>query len=129
MHAMTTATALFRFEETDTDRLDAMSGIEFDELPFGAIRLDNAGHVLAYNRTESLYSGLKPQHVIGRDFFRELAPCANTAKFLGKFKEGVAKGKIDATFDYVFTRLSEPSVQIHMLKEPGEDFWLLIRRV
>jgi len=126
---MNTMTTEYRFEESDTERLEMMSGAEFDDLPFGVIRLDTAGRVLAYSRAESLYSGLKPQHVIGRDFFRELAPCANTAKFLGKFKDGVAKGAIDTTFDYTFTRLSEPSVRIHMLKAPGEDFWLLIERV
>jgi photoactive yellow protein len=125
---MNTTTTEYRFEESDTERLEMMSGAEFDDLAFGVIRLDTAGRVLAYNRTESLYSGLKPQHVIGRDFFRELAPCANTAKFLGKFKDGVAKGAIDVTFDYTFTRLSEPAVRVHMLKAPGEDFWLLIER-
>jgi photoactive yellow protein len=124
-----TTTTEFRFEDSDTERLDAMSGAEFDDLPFGVIRLDIDGTVLAFNHTESEYSGMRPQHVLGRHFFRELAPCTNTAKFLGKFKEGVAKGHIDATFDYMFTRLAEPAVRVHMVKAPGEDFWLLIDRV
>ena len=125
---MTTTTA-FLFEESDTERLDAMSGIEFDDLPFGVIRLDTNGIVLAFNRTESEYSGIRQQHVIGRHFFREIAPCTNTAKFLGKFKEAVAKGRIDAVFDYTFTRFSEPAVRIHILKAPGEDVWILIDRI
>ncbi len=124
-----TITASFRFEDGDTERLETMSGDDFDALPFGAIRLDPAGSVLAYNRTESEHSSLRPRNVIGRNFFRELAPCANTAKFYGKFKEGVAKGEIDVIFDYTFTRLARPSVRIHLLKAPGEDFWLLIDRV
>jgi methyl-accepting chemotaxis protein len=126
---MTTTTTEFRFEDSDTERLDLMSAIEFDDLPFGVIRLDLEGRVLAYNRAESLYSGLKQQHVIGRDWFRDIAPCTNTAKFFGKFKEGVTKGMIDASFDYVFTRFSEPAVRVHMLRAPGEDFWILIKRV
>ncbi|MGH6989666.1 MAG: hypothetical protein ACREFD_01330 [Stellaceae bacterium] len=124
----TTTTTEFRFEDSDTDRLEDMSGQEFDSLPFGAIRLDGMGRVLAYNRTESLYSGMRQQVVIGRDWFRDLAPCTNTAKFYGKFKEGVAKDMIDAYFDYVFTRFSEPTVRVHLLKAPAEDFWLLIKR-
>jgi photoactive yellow protein len=124
-----TITATFHFENGDTERLDAMSGEDFDSLPFGVIRLDPAGSVLAYNRTESEHTGLQPRAVIGRNFFRELAPCANTAKFLGKFKDGVTRGEIDVIFDYTFTRLARPSVRIHMLKAPGEDFWLLIDRL
>ena len=129
MPRMTTTTTEFRFEDSDTERLDMMSAIEFDSLPFGVIRLDNEGRVLAYNRAESLYSGLKQQHVIGRDWFRDIAPCTNTAKFFGKFKEGATKGMIDTTFDYVFTRFSEPTVRVHMLKAPDEDFWILIKRL
>jgi photoactive yellow protein len=129
MRRMETTTTEFRFEDSDTERLEIMSGIEFDFLPFGAIRLDSMGRVMAYNRTESLYSGLKQQHVIGRDWFHDIAPCTNTAKFYGKFKEGVAKGMIDTSFDYVFTRFSEPTVRVHMLRAPNEDFWILIKRV
>jgi photoactive yellow protein len=126
---MDTTTTEFRFEDSDTERLDMMTGIEFDDLPFGAIRLDCAGRVMAFNRTESLYSGLRQQHVIGRDWFRDIAPCTNTAKFYGKFKEGLTKGMIDTSFDYVFTRFSEPSVRVHILKAPGEDFWVLMKRM
>lgn len=129
MPGMNTTTTEFRFEDSDTERLDLMSAIEFDTLPFGIIRLDNDGRVLAFNRAESLYSGLKQQHVIGRDWFRDIAPCTNTAKFFGKFKEGLAKGMIDTSFDYVFTRFSEPTVRVHMLKAPNEDFWVLIKRI
>ena len=129
MPGMNTTTTECRFEDSDTERLDLMSPLEFDTLPFGIIRLDTEGRVLAYNRAESLYSGLKQQHVIGRDWFRDIAPCTNTAKFFGKFKEGVTKGMIDATFDYVFTRFSEPAVRVHLVKSPGEDVWVLIKRL
>jgi photoactive yellow protein len=129
MPGMNTTTTEFRFEDSDTERLDIMSGIEFDSLPYGIIRLDLDGRVLAYNRAESLYSGLKQQHVLGRDWFRDIAPCTNTAKFFGKFKEGVTKGMIDTQFDYVFTRFSEPAVRVHILKAPNEDFWILIKRL
>ena len=129
MPAMNTTITAFRFGDSDTELLDLMSPIEFDSLSFGIIRLDLEGRVLAYNRAESLYSGMRQQHVIGRDWFRDLAPCTNTAKFYGKFKEGLAKGTVDSQFDYVFTRFSEPIVRVHMLKAPGEDFWFLINRL
>jgi photoactive yellow protein len=129
MPRMNITTTEFRFEDSDTERLEIMSAIDFDALPFGAIRLDSVGRVMAFNRTESLYSGLKQQHVIGREWFHDIAPCTNTAKFYGKFKEGLAKGMIDTAFDYVFTRFSEPAVRVHILKAPGEDFWVLIKRL
>jgi len=129
MRRMNITTTEFRFEDSDTERLEIMSAIDYDALPFGAIRLDSLGRVMAFNRTESLYSGLKQQHVIGREWFHDIAPCTNTAKFYGKFKEGLLKGMVDASFDYVFTRFSEPAVRVHILKAPGEDFWFLIKRL
>jgi len=126
--SLTTIEPYLRFEKCSTEALDAMGYAEFDALPFGAIRLDCRGRILAYNMTESLYSGFRYHHVIGRNFF-EVAPCANTSKFFGKFKAGVVGGAIDVIFDYFFARLSEPNVLVHMIRAaPIEDFWLLIKR-
>lgn len=116
------------FESSDPVRLDALGAYEFDALPFGVIRLNQVGRIIAYNFTEGLHSGFHQKQVIGRNFF-QMAPCANTAKFLGRFKEGLARDTLDTQFEYVFTRLCDPNVRIRMMKAPGEDFWLLIKRL
>lgn len=86
----------------ELENIDRMSATELDELPFGAIRLDKEGKILAYNRTESKLTGRDPQRVIGRNFFTEVAPCTNVQAFAGRFREGVAKGDMHAIFPYRF---------------------------
>ena len=82
--------------------IDRMSEAELDELPFGAIRLDKEGKILSYNTTESKLTGRDPKRVIGRNFFRDVAPCTNVQAFAGRFREGVAKGDMHIIFPYRF---------------------------
>lgn len=44
-------------------------------LPFGAIRLDQSGHVQFYIKAEAGMSGPGDRPVFGFDFFRDIAPC------------------------------------------------------
>ena len=62
-----------------------LSETELDLLPFGVIRLDAAGTVLAYNRAEGELAGRHPAEVVGRNFFREVAPCTSVQAFQGSF--------------------------------------------
>ena len=41
--------------------------------------------VLRYNAAESRLSGLPSDRVIGRQFFREVAPCCNNARVAQRF--------------------------------------------
>jgi len=63
-----------------------------DLLPFGFIRLDVNGIVLQYNTAESALSGLPPERVKGRNFFRSVAPCTCVDEFEGLTKRMVAVG-------------------------------------
>ena len=82
--------------------IETLAEAELDELPFGAIRLDENGTVLSYNGYESRLTGRKKENVIGRNFFTEVAPCTNVQSFAGRFREGVAKGDLHAVFPYRF---------------------------
>ena len=82
--------------------LDTLSGTELDELPVGVIQLDRDGTVLRYNETESSLARLSPADVVGRNFFRDIAPCTAVRDFQGRFEEGVAREDLDATFEYRF---------------------------
>jgi photoactive yellow protein len=57
-----------------------------DALPFGAIQLAADGTVTGYNRAESVLSGLSPASVIGKNFFRQIAPCTAVRDFQGKLE-------------------------------------------
>ena len=67
-----------------------------DALPFGAIQLSGDGTITAYNRGESALSGLAPKDVIGKNFFRDVAPCTAVQEFGGRFQALCAGG--DAGF-------------------------------
>ena len=86
----------------DLEKIDRMSPEELDALPFGAIRLDKEGKILAYNMTESKLTGRDPKRVIGRNFFNDVAPCTNVQAFAGRFREGVARGDMHVIFPYRF---------------------------
>jgi photoactive yellow protein len=116
------------FDKSDVERLLAMGSAEFNALPYGVIRLDATGRVLAYNNTEGEIAGYAPRDVVGRNFFLDIAPCTNTSKFRGQFQEGVARGELNVTFEYLFTNQARSSVWVHMLKGNDEDYWLLVTR-
>lgn len=82
--------------------VEHMSDQQLDALPFGAIRLDRDGTILSYNAREAAITGRDPHKVIGRNFFREVAPCTNVQEFAGRFREGVARGDLHVVFPYRF---------------------------
>jgi photoactive yellow protein len=64
-----------------------------DALPFGAIQLSGEGIITAYNRAESVLSRLSPASVIGKNFFRQVAPCTAVKDFHGTFQALRSKGQ------------------------------------
>lgn len=123
---------IIAFGESDIEnRLAGMSEADIDKLAFGAIQLDEKGTVLTYNLAEGEITGRNPQEVIGRNFFTEVAPCTNSPEFYGKFKAGVASGKLSAMFEYTFDYQMQPTkVKVHM-KEAirGGSYWVFVKRV
>jgi photoactive yellow protein len=78
------------------DVIEDLSHVEpavLDSLPFGVIRIIGDGTITAYSRGESVQSGLAPASVIGRNFFREIAPCTIVKEFDGTFEALRATGK------------------------------------
>lgn len=65
--------------------IDHMSDAEVDSLPIGAIKVTTDGTIIFYNETESKLSGRKAKRVIGKNFFRDVAPCTNMPGFFGRF--------------------------------------------
>jgi photoactive yellow protein len=124
--------SLQTFDTEDIGQLiSGMSNTEIDKLAFGAIQLDPTGKILSYNAAEGEITGRKAADVIGKNFFKDVAPCTNTPKFQGVFAAGVRSGNLSAKFDYTFDYNMKPTlVQIHMKKAlVGATYWILVRRV
>lgn len=103
-----------------------------DTLPFGFIRLDSEGRVVAYNAYESALSGLPPQGVLGNNFFRTIAPCTCVEEFEGKLRKMMSsphaeRGYIE--FLFKFDRRAT-MVDIAMTTDPFTGYaTLLIRKM
>jgi photoactive yellow protein len=89
--------------DVDQGELFALSAEEIDGLPFGLIAVDAAGTIEQYNTFESRLARLSKDRVIGRNFFRDVAPCTAVRDFQGRFEAFVAAGGDGAeSFDFTF---------------------------
>ena len=103
-----------------------LSAEELDALPFGAIQLDATGKILAYNKTEEKISGRKREEVVGKNFFRDVAPCTRVQRVFGAFQHGVERKELNEVFDFTF-RFPEGSrdVRIRMIQS-GAAVWIFV---
>jgi photoactive yellow protein len=77
--------------------------LDIDALPFGLISVDAGGTIEQYNAFESRLARLPKERVIGRNFFRDVAPCTAVRDFQGRFERFVAEAGDGAeSFDFVF---------------------------
>jgi photoactive yellow protein len=111
--------------------LDTLTQEELDELPVGVIQLDRDGTVLQYNETESSLARFSRADVLGRSFFQEIAPCTAVRDFQGRFEEGVARGDLDATFNYRFRfaddRVKDVTITLSYRPHAGV-VWVVVER-
>lgn len=111
--------------------LDTLTQDELDELPVGVIQLDRDGTVLQYNETESSLARFSRADVVGRNFFREIAPCTAVRDFQGRFEQGVEAESLDTTFGYRFRFPDDRTkdVTITMSYRPHtEVVWVVVER-
>jgi photoactive yellow protein len=123
---------LVGFNKTDIDNvLNRMAEKDIDKLAFGAIELDRNGTVLRYNAAEGAITGRNPAAVIGKNFFRDVAPCTSKPAFKGVFDAGVRGDNLNTMFEYVFDYQMKPTkVKVHMKKAlSGGNFWIFVKRV
>jgi len=104
----------------DLSALKRLKPEELDALPYGLVVLDRDGCVLQYNDTESRMARLPKERVLGKNFFRDVAPCTRVREFEGRFAE-FASGRTGSTletFDFVF-RFAHGVQQVAIYLTPG----------
>lgn len=113
------------------NKLSRMNDGQLDDMAFGAIQLDEKGTVLKYNAAEGDITGRDPSKTIGKNFFRDVAPCTNSPQFKGKFDEGVRNNDLNTMFEYTFDYEMKPTkVKVHMKKAlTGDSFWVFVKRL
>jgi photoactive yellow protein len=109
--------------------IESISDAELDAVPYGVIQLDAEGNVLRYNACEESLSGLTRQNVVGKNFFRQIAPCTDMQEFHGRFREGVAAGELHCTFRFHFPYKKNPrDVTITLFyNAPHKITWVLVQ--
>lgn len=109
------AEALWRLVDVPFEQLDAM--------PFGAIVVDLAGDILAYNQYEARLARQDREAVIGKNFFRDIAPCTSVRAFEGRLQAfAQTKSRVSERFQYFFPFAHGPvDVTITFLKLRGKD--------
>ena len=113
------------------NELAQMSDAEIDNLAFGLVELDRDGKIVRYNAAEADIAGLDQTGMVGRDFFKDVAPCTRTDVFEGRFRQGVEEGKLDIEFAYVFDhQMPQTQVRVHMKQaDDGDTYWVMVKRV
>jgi photoactive yellow protein len=118
-----------QFSDSDLlQTLEQCDATALDRIPFGVVKMSRQGTVLHYNDFESNRAGLSPQRVMGRDFFVEVAPCANNYMVAQRLFD---EDSLDVTIDYVFTwKVRRTLVQLRLLKSPAAQaiYMLVIPR-
>jgi photoactive yellow protein len=111
-------------------KLPSLSSPEADGIAYGVVKVDDAGVVQIYNKWEAEMAGVAPTAALGKNFFTQIAPCTNNRLVFGRFKEGVAKGELDAEFNYTFTyKLKPTNVTIRLFRDPvSKTNWLFVTK-
>lgn len=123
---------VIKFEKSSIDNVLAkLDSKKIGELTFGAIEIDKNGTIISYNAAEGDITGRDPKDVIGKNFFKEVAPCTNKPEFYGKFVEGVKSGKLDTMFEYLFDYNMKPTkVKVYMKKSlTNDNYWIFVNRI
>lgn len=101
---------------------------EFDALPFGVLELTADGEVIRVNTPEAHRTARPKADFIGRNFFREIAPCLAIKEYDLMFRVGVRLGDMEETFEFTFPRVEsgatrpEQVIITFLSHEPGVGY-------
>ncbi len=112
---------------SDSDLVAVLKHLDdeaLNEFAFGVVEMDLSMTVLRYNAAECRASGLPPERVLGRHFFKHVAPCSNNALVAGRF----GTDGLDVMFPYTFAlRMKPVPVTLRLLEcHAAQRCWLLV---
>lgn len=112
-------------------RLADLGAVEIDELPFGAICIDHDGTIRSYNQYEARLAHLDAARVVGKNFFRDIAPCTAVKEFEGRMREFIASTEeVSVTFEYFFSfKQDAVDVAITFVKLPDDQILIAVEQV
>ncbi|MCY7358592.1 MAG: photoactive yellow protein [Rudanella sp.] len=108
------------------DWLEAQTSEQLEEAPFGVVRMNREGIVVAYCKSESHVTGIEPAYAIGKYYFTQISPCANNMTVAAKY----AMPDLDEELDYILTYVCDPiRVRLRLLKSPQSQYqYFLVNR-
>ena len=119
------------FEKHTFDDLASLKVGDLDKLPYGVIQLSRSGDILAYNAAEADLTGRDPKAIIGKNFFREVAPCTDRPEFRGRFEEVMKSADTMVSFEYTFDhQMAATRVKVQMKRHGSSDTcWVIVSRL
>lgn len=98
----------------------------YNSLPFGLVKMNTDGIIVAYNKAESDIAGVATENAIGKHFFTGVAPCTNNFMVAEKYNSP----EVDEELDYMFTYVTQPTkVRLRLLKSAGHSHqYLLVKK-
>lgn len=108
----------------------ALTAEQADALPWGRIRLRGTGEIVHFNLAESQLSGRAPVDVIGKNFFRDVAPCTRVADFEGRLEALRASGlsgQVETEFVFRFATGAQ-HVSVRIVYSAFDDTAVLLLR-
>ena len=121
-----------KFGKADIENvISRMSKTQIDNLAFGAIQLDGDGRIMTFNLAEGAMTGVDAGTVIGKNFFKDVAPCTSTPAFEGVFRDGVKNDNLNTIIEYTFDyQMTATKVKVHMKRAiHGGSFWIFVKRL
>jgi photoactive yellow protein len=125
----------FHVEGRDVmDTIDTLPQAAFDDLPIGAVLLNDKARIVKYNRTEGELTNRDPKLVMGAGFFLDLAVCGVSEQFQGRFKASLKAMTYDQIFPFVFFHeMPETPMMVRITKPrvatATPHSWVLVRRI
>ena len=109
--------------------LEALSEEQLHRLPFGVVRLDEAGKTVFYSETEGRQSGFGERRTLGRHFFTQIAPCMDTKAFNARIEQARKAGFLDIRFAHVGDFEDEHrEIDMRVMSSSDGGLWLCLQR-
>ncbi len=104
--------------------LDTHSDDSYDSLPFGIVKMDYSGKIIAYSDALTVLAGISKENAVGKNFFTEVAPCTNNFMVAEKYKNK----ELDEALPYMFTYITKPTpVELRLIKGINGHQYLLAK--